>query len=156
MKRPSQPKTAPVFAALLLTLTLIGPLESQGATIIGDNWSPKVTERLVRLPGKYIHKEVDNDFSNSKLAQDLTDLEGEIQNKMQTLTDLKGALSQAEGEFAVEIKHQILAEKRGYVNMMNRHVSLRRERLKTSVKLYEAVLDKMKQKGAKGAIEGAL
>jgi hypothetical protein len=117
------------------------------------NWKPKVSERLVKLPGTFLKKAVDQDYAGSSLALAVNDLENQVHLKTQTLNDLQSAIGQASGEVNTELKHQYLAEKREYINMMARHLELRQKRLKTKQRVYERVLNKIKNEKEGRAVE---
>ena len=126
-------------AAALLALVATGPVHAKQAA----NWSPKASEQLIKLPGDYLKKAVDNDFAKSGLAAALTGLDGDIALKRQTLADLQAAVERADGELRLELQHQFLAEKRNYIDMMKEHQDLRARRAETKMRLYERLLGKI-------------
>ena len=109
-------------------------------------WQPKVSERLVKLPPAYMKKSLDRDFARSALGQAVQDIEREIGLKTQTLADLQQAIEQADGDVLIELKHQFLAEKRGYLDMMQQKQNLQRKQVSTRHRVLERLLAKLNRK----------
>ena len=82
-------------------------------------------------------KSLDRDFARSPLGQAVQDIEGEIALKTQTLADLQNAIAQADGEVLVELKHQFLAEKRSYIDMVRQKQDLQRKQVTTRHRVLE-------------------
>ena len=129
--------------AVLLSLAVTAPVLAAEAS----NWRPLASERLVKLPGAYIKKAIDQDFRGSPLATALGDVGTRIENKTQTLEDLRSAAERADGEARGELQQQFLAEKQAYIKLMGERQDLRRKKIKTRVRLYEALLRKMERRG---------
>ena len=129
-------------AALLLSLSATAPTLAET-----PNWRPSASERLVKLPGTYIKKAIDQDFQGSALATALGDVGTRIGNKTQTLEDLRSAAERADGEARNELQQQFLAEKQGYIKLMGERQDLRRKQIKTKVNLYESLLRKLERRG---------
>jgi hypothetical protein len=117
--------------------------QAMAATPDGASWQPNSSEKLVKLPASYLKKAVDQDYKRSPLAAEMADTESRIKLKLQTLGDLRDAAGRAEGELKLELRHQLLAEKRAYLNLMARHHDLRRRRAQTRIRLYEGLLRKL-------------
>ncbi|MDD9917092.1 MAG: hypothetical protein OXT01_20790 [Rhodospirillaceae bacterium] len=138
-------------------LTLLAPMFLAGTIIVSapswaavenDSWNPVVSERLIKLPANYLKKAVDHDFSKSALAAAIADNRELTKLKTLTLQDLQSAIEGAEGELRIELRHQFLAEKRAYLELVARTQDLRRRQADTKIKLYGRMLDKL---GAKAA-----
>lgn len=127
--------------ALLLVLSGTTPVLAES-----PNWNPSASERLVKLPGNYIKKAIDQDFQTSALATALGDVGSRIGNKTQTLEDLRSAAEQAEGEVRDKIQYQFLAEKQAYIKLMGERQDLSRKQIKTKVRLYEVLLGKLERR----------
>lgn len=128
-------------AALAATLVLAA---ATAAADEGDpSWRPEASERLVKLPASYLKKSLEHDFAQSELGQALRDIDDEIGFKTLTLGDLQGAVERADGELRTELRHQFLAEKRAYIDLIARKHELRRKHLETKQRLFEKVLDKL-------------
>ncbi len=106
-------------------------------------WQPRASERLVKLPASYLRKSIEADFSQSELGAALRDIDTEIGFKTLTLGDLQGAITQAEGEVRTELRHQFLAEKRSYLDLVARKNELRRRHLQTQQRLFEQLLERL-------------
>jgi hypothetical protein len=130
----------------LVALALAGAILAAPAIAESPaTWSPSASEQLIKLPGDYLKKEVDNDFARSRLAAALTGLDKNIALRQQTLADLQSAIARADGELRTELQHQFLEEKRNYIDMMKEHQDLRARRANTKVRLYERLLSKLNQ-----------
>jgi hypothetical protein len=127
-------------AALAIMFTASSTL---AATSEGASWHPDSSEKLVKLPASYLKKAVDQDYKRSALAAKMADTESRIALKLQTLGDLRDAIARADGEVKIELRHQLLAEKRAYLDLMARHHDLRRRRAQTRIRLYEGLLRKL-------------
>lgn len=113
------------------------------ATEDGPSWAPSSSERLMKLPGSYLKKAVDRDFSKSSLAQALQEAETAIRLKQQTLEDLQQAMERADGQVRIDLRHRFLEEKRAYLELVTNGQKLRRQRARTKIRLYERLLRKL-------------
>jgi hypothetical protein len=115
------------------------PLPTAAAT--ADKWAPVASEKLMRLPGDFLRKAVDNDFARSGLAQELVSLDEQVALKRTTLADLQGAIDRTDdADIRLDLQHQFLNEKRNYIELVREHQEIRRRRAATKVKLYERLL----------------
>lgn len=131
-------------AVVATTILVAGAAPSGAATEPGRaSWNPASSERLVKLPASYLKKAVDQDYARSPLAVEMVDTESRIQLKHKTLQDLRSAIDRSEGDLKIELRHQFLAEKRAYLDLMTRHHELRRSRARTRIRLYEGLLRKL-------------
>ena len=64
-------------AALLLSLSATAPTLAET-----PNWRPSASERLVKLPGTYIKKAIDQDFQESPLATALAMSEPGLETRL--------------------------------------------------------------------------
>ncbi|MFP6772648.1 MAG: hypothetical protein VCE74_09975 [Alphaproteobacteria bacterium] len=134
-----------------LALALAMMVPNLAAATAGDvpNWQPVASEKLIKLPANYLKKSLDHDFAQSALSAAIQDTDGEIGLKGQTLEDLRRAIEQAEGELAVELRHQFLAQKREFITLMKRKADLRQRHMATKQRTLERLLKKLGQeKGA--------
>jgi hypothetical protein len=136
---PRTTNTGHIIALALAGAILTGPATAKNTA----TWSPSASEQLIKLPGDYLKKAVDNDFARSRLAAALVGLDKNIALKQQTLADLQAAIERADGDLRTELQHQFLEEKRNYIDMMKEHQDLRARRAKTKVRLYERLLSKL-------------
>ena len=136
-------KRGSLLAAVATMAIILAAPQAMAATPDGASWQPNSSEKLVKLPASYLRKAVEQDYRRSPLAAEMADTESRIKLKLQTLGDLRDAAARAEGELKLELRHQLLAEKRAYLNLMARHHDLRRTRAKTRIRLYENLLRKL-------------
>ena len=136
--------------SLLLTLFMAAPvLAAQpeqsvpAAAVAPAVWKPKASERLVKLPPSYLKKSLEHDFAQSPLADAIGQVDEDIDLKTQTLGDLQTAIEQADGELAVELRHQFLAQKREYIQLMAKKSDLNRRHLQTRQKILARLLEKV-------------
>jgi hypothetical protein len=109
-------------------------------------WRPAPTERLVKLPSAYLKKAIERDFSESGLADAIGNLDTGIAMKGKTLSDLRDASEEAEGEVRTELRHQFLAEKQEYVKFLGERQDFRHKQLRTKIRLYERILRDLERK----------
>ena len=154
------PTNSPIARAVaVIGITASALIVSSENTVAKEttSWSPRITERLVKLPGSFVKKAVENDFARSGLATKLADTADQITYKRETLTDLQEAIESAEGELKTELEHQLLAEKRSFINLMRDYQEIRRKKSATKIRLYSGLLKKLKRSGdAMTATENAL
>jgi hypothetical protein len=135
---------------LLASSALVGVILATSPVMAASSgtptWQPKVSERLVKLPPAYMKKSLDRDFARSALGQAVQDIEREIALKTQTLADLQNAIDQADGDVLIELKHQFLAEKRGYLDIMQQKQDLQRKQVSTRHRVLERLLAKLNRK----------
>ncbi len=134
-------------APLAITGLLLTSVPALSA-IESDSWNPVVSERLIKLPANYLKKAIDHDFAKSGLAAAIEDNKGLTRLKALTLRDLQSAIETAEGELKVELRHQFLAEKRAYLELVARTQDLRRRQADTKIRLYGKMLDKLGREAA--------
>lgn len=140
-------KFSPLLVVAALTLGTV-PVAASSAP---ENWSPKASDRLMKLPGTFLKKAVDNDYSRSKLAAALTETDERVDLKKDTLADLQAAIETADGDTRIELSHQFLVEKKRYINLMRDHQDLRRRRAATKIRLYEKLMRKMTAKSGRAS-----
>ncbi len=134
------PITAGLLCAAIACAGLATPARADTG---GPTWQPRFSERLVKLPASTLKKSLDRDFSGSALARAMRDANEALGLKVQTLEDLRSAIDEAEGEVKVELRHQFLAEKREYLDLLKSHQDLRRRHLDTRIKVYGRLLGKL-------------
>ena len=145
MKKPTNIPIPSVIAVAAITAATLTLSTAQSTAKENGSWSPRVTERLVKLPGSFVKKAVDNDFARSGLAAELADIADQISFKRETLTDLQGAIESAEGELKTELEHHLLSEKRSFIKLMRDHQKIRRKKTKTKIRIYTGLLNKLKR-----------
>ncbi len=145
-KQPSHPRRR-ATASLLPAIAFAGALMMAASPVWADTnqpaWNPQSSERLVKLPAQYLEKSLDNDFAQSELGLAIRDVDVGVDLKLQTLADLRSAIELADGEVRTELRHQFLAEKKAYLDLMSRQHELGRRHLVMKQRLYEQVLDRL-------------
>jgi len=119
-------------------------MAKQGNSI--PEWRPQSSEKLVKLPSTYLKKSIESDFADSKLGMAIEAAGEQTRHKILSLSDLKNAIGQAEGDVKTELRHQLLAEKRAYVNIVSHKNKMRWKQLMTKQRLFERILKKISQK----------
>jgi len=148
------PRLTPLLVAAALLTAPISFVTAQAKTSTsGPSWSPSVTDRLVKLPQSRLKKSLDRDFARSPLADAIANADEEIKLKTQTLDDLRNAAAQAEGELKIELRHQLLAEKNNYLQLVKKHQDLRRSHLRERKKIYGQILEKHLRERGNGSAE---
>ncbi|RED53547.1 hypothetical protein [Aestuariispira insulae] len=109
------------------------------------NWSPKASERLVKLPGNYLKKAIDRDFAGSELAGAINDIGSQVNLKKQSIKDLEEAAEMADGDVRIELRHQHLAEKQEFIKLMGERQDLQRKQVQTRITLYKRLLNKLQR-----------
>ena len=136
------------LAALIAgSLGLAAPA-SAATSAVSPNWSPRASEKLVKLPSTVIKKSIEHDFRESGLGLAIKSLEDDERLKIDTLVDLKNAIDTAEGETRTELRHQLLAEKRAFIEMVAEKNALKRKHLLTKQRLFERMLRTMGERQA--------
>jgi len=144
-----RPITGKALAGCAVALSLIvGSTAGAMASAEDATWSPRASERLVKLPANFLKKAVEQDYAKSSLAAAVRDTEEKMSLKVRTLEDLRGAMDQADGDLRVELRHQFLAEKRAYLDLVADHQTLRRKHAKTKMRVYGKLLSKIKRKNS--------
>ena len=149
-KRRLSTGCAAVALALALAATSIGTsigsggalARTSGANTASGNpsWRPEVSERLVKLPATYLKKSFDRDFAKSDLGLAIEGLDDDIGFKSKTLGDLNGAIGKADGEVRTELRHQFLAEKRAYLELVAKKHALRRKHVAAKKRVLERLM----------------
>ena len=129
-----------IAAGLLVAHPLAAPA---AAATKSPSWNPKASEKLIKLPASYLKKSIDHDFAESELGLAIQSTSEKADLKIDTLRDLQESIERAEGELAMELRHQFLAEKREFVILLSDKNELRRKHLKTKQRLFERMLRKL-------------
>ncbi len=134
--------------ALVLTASLLGsaggllaPVAAEAAT-----WTPRASEKLIKLPGDHLRRAVENDFRKSTLAAAISEADEKVDYKKSTLQDLKQALQRNAGsdeEIEVDLEYQLIGEKQAYLSLARERQALKRKKAETRIRLYERLLAKM-------------
>ena len=129
------------MTALALVLGFALPSLAQEAA---PDWNPDSSERLVKLPATYLKKSLDRDFAESALGSALQGANSELGAKAKSLADLQNAITRADGDLKLELRHQFLQEKRSYVELMSTRNELQRKHGRIQTRLLEDMLKRMR------------
>ena len=75
-------------------------------------WKPQIVEKMYLLPPKHLNKVLNNDFNKSILAVNLQNTDNKIKNRIEKISELNSMLNAASKDEILEIKHQIIINKR--------------------------------------------
>lgn len=100
-----QARRLSVVAATAATLLAAGLLATSAQAEGRANWTPTASEKLVKLPARYLKKAIDKDFAGSPLAAALRGTTEKVELKAATLRDLQNATAEADGDLKVELSH---------------------------------------------------
>lgn len=148
-------RNVPLLAAALAAGTAAVALPA--AANPEPQWTPQASERLVKLPTPYLEQVLKQDFAGSELAVALGEIESKLRGKVESLSELKQAVDQAqEPELRTELQHQLLVEKRDYVRLLGRRAELERRQVGTRKQLYQRLFDKVTGDVPASAVEAEL
>lgn len=136
-----------IYVAVTLGVISVCMQPSLASTL--SEWKPNLSEKILLLPPQHLEQAIDNDFSKSLLAQDLSDIDQQLSNQVSHIQSLQQAETQYSGEENIEIRHQILEGKKSYVELMGTQLDLKRERLTTKLNYLKRLMNKAKRKGAR-------
>ena len=118
-----------ILSALLLTHSTAGGRSSHNGTRNPvKNWL-----NCSNLPKK-IHCDFLNSIGSGRAAEE---------NIVEVNRDLKEAVEQADGPVKTELRHQFLAEKKAYLDLMSEKNRFRHKQLLTKKRLYEGMLEQL-------------
>ncbi len=138
-------KTTPILTTGLTAAMLLIAGPSFAANPPDASWAPSASERLIKLPTNYLKKAVEQDYARSPLAAAVAETRDGMTLKVKALEELRGAIERADGELRTELRHQFLAEKRAYLELLARDQKLRRQQAETKIRIYENLLDRIRQ-----------
>lgn len=132
----------------LLAASLLVCISSQTLAATAD-WNPVSSERLVKLPGNYVDKAVEQDFLSSNLAANLISVTGSISGQQKSLGELREAIATAQGENLVDLRHQYLEQKSAFLDLKDQQHDIRGQELDTKLEVYRDLLDRLQRDEAR-------
>ena len=102
---------------------------------IDQQWRPQLSEKILLLPPKHMNDAIEQDFSKSGLAQNMTGVETQLSDQISAIDQLKQNLSRYNGQEQIEARHQIIVGKKTYIELLGQQIDLKRERLHTKLGL---------------------
>ena len=125
---------------IIATVALVGFNQMQTAVAfaeIDQQWRPQLSEKILLLPPKHMNDAIEQDFSKSGLAQNMTSVETQLSDQVSVIDQLKQNLSRYDEQEQIEARHQIIVGKKTYIELLGQQIDLKRERLHTKLRLLE-------------------
>jgi hypothetical protein len=91
-----------------------------------------------------LNKVLNNDFKTSVLALNLRDTDNKIKSKIDKINELNSFLPNASKDETLEIKHQIILNKRDYIKDMNNLIIMKKQKLETKKAFFEKIKNNIK------------
>jgi len=135
-------------AALLIAVLALSGGAVAKTSPADPSWRPEVSERLVKLPASYLKKSLDRDFAKSELGLAIGQINDDIGFKSRTLSDLNGAIGKADGAVRTELRHQFLAEKRAYLELVAKKHALRRKHVAAKKQVLQGLMERINRDAA--------
>ena len=123
---------------MMATVALVGVSQMQTAVAFAEidrQWRPQLSEKILLLPPKHMNDAIEQDFSKSGLAQNMTSVETQLSDQVSAIDQLKQNLSRYNGQEQIEARHQIIVGKKTYIELLGQQIDLKRERLHTKLGL---------------------
>lgn len=140
----TNPRT--LISALIVSTILAGPVTGFATTVNDEaDWQPVASEKLIRMPAKYMNASIERNFQQSTLATGINALDAQIQMEAARMQESHQAIDGVEGEQAVELQHQLLMAKSNYLELMHDKHELSEQALNKKAALYQRVLKKLQQ-----------
>ena len=118
------------------------------ANLSNGEWQPQIVEKMYILPPKQLDRVLNNDFRNSSLYLNLKTADDKIKNRYSKIDQLNKSIPQFKGDEQIELKHQVIVEKKEYITDMSERLKIKREHLLTKKRFFEKIKRKtLFQKG---------
>ena len=118
------------------------------ANLSNGEWQPQIVEKMYILPPKQLDRVLNNDFRNSSLYLNLKTADDKIKSRFSKIDQLNKSIPQFKGDEQIELKHQVIVEKKEYITDMSERLKIKREHLLTKKRFFEKIKRKtLFQKG---------
>ena len=118
------------------------------ANLSNGEWQPQIVEKMYILPPKQLDRVLNNDFRNSSLYLNLKSADDKIKSRYSKIDQLNKSIPQFKGDEQIELKHQVIVEKKEYITDMSERLKIKREHLLTKKRFFEKIKRKtLFQKG---------
>ena len=118
------------------------------ANLSDGEWQPQIVEKMYILPPKQLDRVLNNDFRNSSLYLNLKTADNKIKSRYSKIDQLNKSIPQFKGDEQIELKHQVIVEKKEYITDMSERLKIKREHLLTKKRFFEKIKRKtLFQKG---------
>ena len=133
--------------ALIKFILILGSTHAM-ANLSNGEWQPQIVEKMYILPPKQLDRVLNNDFRNSSLYLNLKTEDDKIKSRYSKIDQLNKSISQFKGDEQIELKHQVIVEKKEYITDMSERLKIKREHLLTKKRFFEKIKRKtLFQKG---------
>ena len=133
--------------ALIKFFLILGSTHAM-ANLSNGEWQPQIVEKMYILPPKQLDRVLNNDFRNSSLYLNLKTADDKIKNRYSKIDQLNKSIPQFKGDEQIELKHQVIVEKKEYITDMSERLKIKREHLLTKKRFFEKIKRKtLFQKG---------
>ena len=109
-----------------------------------SEWKPQIVEKMYILPPKHLNKVLNNDFNKSILALNLQNKDNKIKSKIEKISELNSLLPGTSKDENLEIKHQIIINKRDYIKDMNDLLIMKKQKLSTKKIFFQKIQKNMR------------
>jgi len=132
---------------LIKCCLIVGSYQAM-ANLSNGEWQPQIVEKMYILPPKQLDRVLNNDFRNSSLYLNLKTADDKIKNRYSKIDQLNKSIPQFKGDEQIELKHQVIVEKKEYITDMSERLKIKREHLLTKKRFFEKIKRKtLFQKG---------
>ena len=133
--------------ALIKFFLILGSTHAM-ANLSNGEWQPQIVEKMYILPPKQLDRVLNNDFRNSSLYLNLKTADDKIKTRYSKIDQLNKSIPQFKGDEQIELKHQVIVEKKEYITDMSERLKIKREHLLTKKRFFEKIKRKtLFQKG---------
>ena len=133
--------------ALIKFFLILGSTHAM-ANLSDGEWQPQIVEKMYILPPKQLDRVLNNDFRNSSLYLNLKTADDKIKSRYSKIDQLNKSIPQFKGDEQIELKHQVIVEKKEYITDMSERLKIKREHLLTKKRFFEKIKRKtLFQKG---------
>ena len=109
------------------------------ANLSNGEWQPQIVEKMYILPPKQLDRVLNNDFRNSSLYLNLKTADDKIKSRFSKIDQLNKSIPQFKGDEQIELKHQVIVEKKEYITDMSERLKIKREHLLTKKRFFEKI-----------------
>ena len=132
---------------LIKCFLIVGSFQAM-ANLSSGEWQPQIVEKMYILPPKQLDRVLNNDFRNSSLYLNLKTADDKIKSRYSKIDQLNKSIPQFKGDEQIELKHQVIVEKKEYITDMSERLKIKREHLLTKKRFFEKIKRKtLFQKG---------
>ena len=124
--------------ALIKFFLILGSSQAM-ANLSNGEWQPQIVEKMYILPPKQLDRVLNNDFRNSSLYLNLKTADDKIKNRYSKIDQLNKSIPQFKGDEQIELKHQVIVEKKEYISDMSERLKIKREHLLTKKRFFEKI-----------------